>query len=97
MKVIQGWYSMFQAWLAKRRYDGLVARAKTMGYVVITEEAFASAAITLGTLSTYVDKSGHLNTVKGRKPRAIARLIRGLARTANSLAVGLTQRGTQAA
>lgn len=55
------------AWWLRRR-----------GWDVIDNEALSEARERISASLEYIDKSGHLNTVKGRRPRAVDRLVRTL-------------------
>lgn len=58
---------LFMFWWLRRR-----------GYRPVEEFALDAGYASLQGLHEYVDKSGHLNTVSGRRPRAIRRLTEGL-------------------
>lgn len=51
---------------------------RARGYETVEAEPLAEARKMIAGTFDYVDKSGHLNTVSGRRPRAIERLKGGL-------------------
>lgn len=53
----------------------LAYRLYRRGYVLVEAYAIAAAKATLDGAATYADKSGHLNTVKKRKPQAVKRVV----------------------
>lgn len=56
------------AWWLRRR-----------GYEVVERWALTAAREALCGAGIYADRSGHLNTVKGRRPRAVGRLTKSMA------------------
>lgn len=62
--------------------DKLAARwLRRRGYSIVETSALVRARKELMDVAEYVDKSGHLNTVSGRRPRAIRRIRESLAST----------------
>ena len=79
--LINRWLDALACWPARRR-----------GFIPLPLEDFTSAGVHAADLLRYIAKSGHLNTVSGRRPHAYKRLVRGLIGIARGL--GLTQEGT---
>jgi hypothetical protein len=55
-----------------------VALATRLGYTLVRTTDLNSATRHLSLAQAYVERSGHLNTVKGRKPRAVSSLTEKL-------------------
>lgn len=64
MRVLAGWADrMAGRWLARR------------GYAVVRAGELTAARQVLDEVTAYVRRSGHLNTVSGRRPRSVAKVL----------------------
>lgn len=79
-------------WLAIQWYRlriGLGRRILPPAVVPARVERMQNSAKIALDLATYVRKSGHLQTVNGRNPRAVDRIYRGLCEIKADLALGV--------